>query len=75
MDISKEMIAFVENVISKDYDKMVGVGEAYRKDSVEFMEQFNQFCRLSEQLSESMDTIEGHIRRITEVIETETTGM
>ena len=75
VDISKEMLTFVENVISKDYDKMVGVGEAYHKDSVEFMEKFNQFCRLSEQLSESMDTIEGHIRRITEVIETETTGI
>lgn len=75
VDISKEMLTFVENVISKDYDKMVGVGEAYHKDSVEFMEKFNQFCRLSEQLSESMNTIEGHIRRITEVIETETTGI
>ncbi|MBQ9135176.1 MAG: HAMP domain-containing protein [Lachnospiraceae bacterium] len=75
VDISKEMIAFVEDVISKDYDKMVGVGEAYHKDSVEFMEKFKQFCALSEQLSESMDTIEGHIRRIMEVIETETAGI
>ncbi|MBO5209618.1 MAG: HAMP domain-containing protein [Lachnospiraceae bacterium] len=73
--VSKEMTSFVEDVISKDYDKMVEIGQAYHRDSTEFMEQFKQFRQLSEQLSDNMDTIEGHIGRIVEVIEEETTNI
>ncbi|MBQ6886068.1 MAG: HAMP domain-containing protein [Lachnospiraceae bacterium] len=74
-DISKEMIDYIENVISQDYDKMVEIGQSYHNDSIEFMNQFKQFRRLSEQLSGNMETIEGHIRKIMEVIEGETAGI
>lgn len=75
VDISKEMIRLVEDVIGKDYDTMVGIGQSYYKDSTEFMDKFKQFCRLSEQLSGNMDTIEGNIRRITAVMEGETASI
>lgn len=75
VDISKEMIHFVEDVISRDYDTMVGIGQAYHKDSTEFMEQFKQFCLLSQQLSQNMDTIEDHISRIMEVMDAEAAGI
>ncbi len=70
--ISEELVQFVDGVVSKDYEKMEDIGDAYYKDSVEFMNQFEEFCELSEQLSENMDTIEGHISQIMEVIERET---
>ncbi len=72
VDISEKLVQFVDDVVSKDYDKMEDIGESYYKDSVEFMNQFEEFCELSEQLSENMDTIESHISQIMEVIETET---
>ncbi len=70
--ISSELVGYVKDVISSDYDTMVGIGEAYHDDTVEFMGKFQKFCELAEQLSDSMDTIEGHIRTITDVIEKET---
>lgn len=72
VDISEKLVQFVENVVSKDYDKMEDVGTAYYKDSVEFMRQFEAFCDLSEQISDNMDTIEQCISQITEVVERET---
>ena len=72
VNISQEMIGFVDGVISPDYDRMVEVGQSYHNDSVEFKTQFKRFCELSEELSENMDTIEEHIRRIMGVIEEET---
>lgn len=70
--ISEKLVQFVDEVVSKDYDKMEDIGESYYRDSVEFMNQFEEFCELSEQLSDNMDTIEGHISQIMEVIERET---
>ena len=70
--ISSELVGYVKDVISSDYDTMVGIGEAYHDDTVEFMGKFQKFCELAEQLSDSMDTIEDHIRTITDVIEKET---
>lgn len=75
VDISKNLIGFVDEVISQDYEKMVGVGQSYYDDSREFMNQFNQFCELAEELSANMETIEGHISRIMEVIERETASI
>lgn len=72
---SEKMIRFVEDVVSGDYDKMVEIGLSYYNDSVEFMNQFKQFRQLSEQLSENMVTIEGHIKRITDVMEEETASI
>lgn len=72
VSISKNLVEFVGEVISQDYDKMVGVGQSYYDDSREFMAQFNQFCQLAEELSSNMETIEGHISHIMEVVEKET---
>ncbi len=72
VDISEKLVQFVENVVSKDYDKMEHIGTAYYNDSVEFMNQFEAFRELSQQLSDNMDTIEQCISQITEVIEHET---
>lgn len=70
--ISEKMVRFVEDVVSPDYDKMEDIGQSYYQDSVEFMEQFEQFCELAEELSNNMDTIEEHITQIMEIIEKET---
>ena len=72
---SEKMIRFVEDVVSQDYDKMVEIGLSYYNDSVGFMSQFQRFRELSEQLSQNMVTIEGHIKRITDVMEEETTSI
>ena len=72
---SEKMIRFVEEVVSQDYDRMVGIGQDYYKDSVEFMNQFTQFKTLSEQLSQNMVTIEEHICQIMAVTEEETAGI
>lgn len=72
VDISEKMVRFVEDVVSPDYEKMEDIGQSYYQDSVEFREQFEQFCQLAEELSDNMDTIEGHISQIMEVIEKET---
>ncbi len=74
-EISKKLIQFVKEVISTDYDKMVGVGQSYYNDSAEFMEQFNGFCSLAQQLSDNMDTIENHISKIMSVIEIESASI
>lgn len=72
VEISEQLVQFVEHEVSKDYDKMESIGQAYYDDSVEFMSQFERFCDLAEQLSDNMDTIEGNITQIMEVIEKET---
>lgn len=72
VSISSDLVGYVKDVISADYDTMAGISEAYHDDTVEFMGKFQKFCELAEQLSDSMDTIEGHIRTITDVIEQET---
>lgn len=70
--ISQDMIQFVEDIVSHDYDNMVDIGHTYYNDSVEFMNQFKQFRQLSQQLSQNMVTIEEHIKKITHVMEEET---
>lgn len=70
--ISQDMIQFVEDIVSHDYDNMVDIGHSYYNDSVEFMNQFKQFRQLSKQLSQNMITIEEHIKKITDVLEEET---
>lgn len=70
--ISEQTVHFVEEVVSKDYDEMEDIGQSYHQDTVNFMKQFEQFCKLAEKLSDNMDTIEAHITQITEVIERET---
>lgn len=75
VDISKKMIQFVESVISQDYDDMVQIGQSYYKDSKGFMQQFKQFCQLSEQLSDNMEKVEGNIERIMTVLKEETTNI
>lgn len=72
VSISSDLVGYVKDVISADYDTMAGISEAYHDDTVEFMGKFQKFCELAEQLSDSMDTIEDHIRTITDVIEKET---
>ena len=72
---SQKMIHFVEDVVSRDYDKMEEIGHSYCNDSVEFMKQFQQFRQLSELLSENMITIEEHIKRIANVMEEETASI
>jgi methyl-accepting chemotaxis protein len=69
---AEQLIQFINDVVDPDYDRMVGIGEAYYNDCMEFMEQFQQFCDLSEELSENMATIEEHISQITTVFEKET---
>ena len=75
VNISKQMIDYVDNVISTDYDRMVEIGQAYHQDSREFKSQFNDFCKLAEQLSLNMETIENNISKIMEVIEVETASI
>ena len=75
VDISKQMIDYVDNVISTDYDRMVEIGQAYHQDSREFKSQFDDFCKLAEQLSLNMETIENNISKIMEVIEVETASI
>ena len=75
VNISKQMIDYVDSVISTDYDRMVEIGQAYHRDSKEFKSQFDDFCKLAEQLSENMDTIESNISKIMEVIEVETASI
>ncbi len=72
VDISEKMVRFVEEVVNPDYEKMEDIGQSYYQDSVEFMEQFEQFCQLAEELSDNMDTIEQCVSQIAEVIEHET---
>ena len=75
VNISKQMIDYVDNVISTDYDRMVEIGQAYHQDSREFKSQFDDFCKLAEQLSLNMETIENNISKIMEVIEVETASI
>lgn len=75
VNISKQMIDYVDNVISTDYDRMVEIGQAYHQDSREFKSQFDDFCKLAEQLSLNMETIESNISKIMEVIEVETASI
>lgn len=72
---SEKMLQYIENVVGQDYDQMVGIGQSYYRDSVEFMNQLNQFRVLSEQLSGNMGMIEEHISQIMSVIEEETTSI
>lgn len=72
---SEKMIQYVETEVSRDYDNMVGIGQSYHNDSVEFMNQLKGFRKLSEQLSEHMAAIEGHICQIMAVLEEETAGI
>lgn len=72
---SEKMIQYVETEVSRDYDNMVGIGQSYHNDSVEFMNQLKGFRKLSEQLSGHMADIEGHICQIMAVLEEETAGI
>lgn len=72
---AEKMLQYIENVVGQDYDQMVVIGQSYYRDSVEFMNQLNQFRVLSEQLSGNMGMIEEHISQIMSVIEEETTSI
>jgi methyl-accepting chemotaxis protein len=72
---AEQLIQFIHEVVGPDYDRMVGTGQSYYHDCVEFKEQFQQFCQLSEELSENMSVIEGHISQITTVLEKETSDV
>jgi methyl-accepting chemotaxis protein len=69
---AEQLIQFIDKVVSPDYDRMVGIGESYYKDCKDFMEQFQEFCHLAEELSENMTSIEDRISQITTVVEKET---
>lgn len=75
VDISNRMIKFIEEEISEDYDKMVGIGQDYHKDSTEFKNLFRKFRHLAEELADEINTVQEHIRKITEVVEEETAGI
>lgn len=75
VDVSKEMIAFIQEDVNHDYDTMVDVGAAYAKDSEEFSRQMMDFRGISDELASSMSQIEDRISRIMAVVEQETASI
>lgn len=73
--VSNEMITFLQEQANVDYDAMVGIGEAYYNDSENFMSQMTEFRAVSEQLSEDMAVIGGHIERIMQRLTQEAEGI
>lgn len=68
-DAAKEMIAFMQNNVQKDYEEMVATGEEYSTDALHFMEQMEQFSRLSQNLSTELSEIEDNISQMMIVVE------
>lgn len=75
VEVSREMIEFIQSDVNRDYDTMVDVGAAYAKDSQEFEQQMKGFQLLSNQLKENMNQIEDSIGRIMAVVEEETASI
>ncbi len=74
-DASKDMIAFIQNDIQGDYEKMVTVGEDYSADALGFMEQMEQFSQLSQNLNNELSEIENDISQIMAVVKEETASI
>lgn len=75
VEVSKEMIAFIQEDVNHDYDTMVDVGAAYAKDSEEFSRQMIDFRGISDELASSMNQIEDRISCIMAVVEQETASI
>lgn len=72
---ASDMVDFITNDVNRDYDTMVGVGEAYYKDSVQFKKHMEEFSRMSEQLSDNVINIEDNISQIMAVVEEQTASI
>lgn len=72
---SEQMIDYVRQEVNSDYDTMVGVGDSYYMDSVEFLEFMRDFKKLAENLLNNMLKVEDHISQTMAVIEEETASI
>lgn len=75
VEVSQDMIEFMEMDVNADYETMVDVGAAYGNDSEEFRKQMIQLQKLSNQLEKDMSLIEDSVNRVMAVIEEETASI
>ena len=54
---SQDILAFIENEVLKDYDKLISISTEYKKDGDTVKEIIGKFAEVSESISESVDQI------------------
>jgi methyl-accepting chemotaxis protein len=75
VESAEEMIAFIRDKVSGDYESMAEIGSEYSADSQEFMNIMLHICELSQSMSDNMVMIESNVNQIMAVVEEETAGI